>query len=241
MLNHLVRFAPALRLLDELGGGTLLEVGSGSRGLGAWLDHRWDVTAADLSFDDYGSADGYSVTTGRSVVADARDLPFQDASFDVVATLDMLEHIARDDRPTVLRELGRVARRRVIVGCPTGATAEEGDRDLADWFRRRGQEAPAWLTEHFNSRFPEPEDLARELAAFGQVRLRRNETVRAHGLIIRAETTIGADLAARAVEAALSPGVRRRGRPGVADAVLRAVRGFDRPPSYRTIAVMDKT
>jgi SAM-dependent methyltransferase len=240
MLDQLVRFAPALRLLDDLGGGTLLEVGSGSRGLGAWLDHRWQVTAADVSFDDYGSASGAAVPAVTTVVADARDLPFDDRSFDAAVSIDMLEHIAADDRPRVLSELARVARRRVVIACPTGAAALAADHALAEDYRRRGRDLPPWLAEHLDIGFPEPEELGRGLAPFGRVRLVPNESVATHGLLMRVQGRHPADHLSHAIELALTPGIRRRGPRGFADVALRVLRGFDRRPSYRTLAVLDR-
>jgi SAM-dependent methyltransferase len=50
-----------------------------------------------------------------SVCADARTLPFADASVDVVICSQVLHHFEDADIPKVLAELSRVARRRVIV------------------------------------------------------------------------------------------------------------------------------
>jgi SAM-dependent methyltransferase len=47
--------------------------------------------------------------------ADARRLPVADDAFDVVLCSQVLHHFAGDDGTTLLRELDRVARRRVIV------------------------------------------------------------------------------------------------------------------------------
>ncbi|HJU69577.1 MAG TPA: methyltransferase domain-containing protein [Gemmatimonadaceae bacterium] len=47
--------------------------------------------------------------------ADARHLPIADAAFDVVLCSQLLHHFQRQDGITLLRELTRVARRRVIV------------------------------------------------------------------------------------------------------------------------------
>jgi SAM-dependent methyltransferase len=49
------------------------------------------------------------------VRADARRLPIADRSFDVVLCSQVLHHFRRDDGIALLRELDRVARRRVIV------------------------------------------------------------------------------------------------------------------------------
>jgi SAM-dependent methyltransferase len=50
-----------------------------------------------------------------SACADARRLPFADASVDVVVCSQLLHHFEDAEIPAVLRELSRVARRAVIV------------------------------------------------------------------------------------------------------------------------------
>jgi SAM-dependent methyltransferase len=56
-----------------------------------------------------------AVVLDGSVCADARRLPFADASVDVVLCSQVLHHFEEADIPTVLAELSRVARQRVIV------------------------------------------------------------------------------------------------------------------------------
>ena len=62
----------------------------------------------------------------RYVQADGRALPFVDGAFDVVACLDALEHVPREERPRIADELRRVAAHTVVVAVPTaeGGTAE---------------------------------------------------------------------------------------------------------------------
>jgi hypothetical protein len=85
------------------------------------------------------------------VVADVRELPFEEASFDLAYCISTLEHIgrdnsvyavegARDERgdEAALRELHRVARR-VIVSVPVGAAEEQGwqvVRPPLEWIER---------------------------------------------------------------------------------------------------------
>jgi SAM-dependent methyltransferase len=78
----------------------------------------------------------------KTVVADIRDLPFPDRSFDFVLCVSTLEHVGRDNRvygvepggdggiETALRELGRVLGRRgrLVVTVPCG------EREDRDWF-----------------------------------------------------------------------------------------------------------
>ena len=102
-----------------------------------------DVTTVDLA-------------EGADVVADVRDLPFADRSFDLAYCVSTLEHIGRDNATygvdaaredagdaAALRELGRVAER-VIVSVPTGVHDDQGwqlQREPLDWiavFERAG-------------------------------------------------------------------------------------------------------
>jgi ubiquinone/menaquinone biosynthesis C-methylase UbiE len=50
-----------------------------------------------------------------SVCGNALKLPFADTSIDVVMCSQVLHHFAQDDALTLLREMNRVARHRVIV------------------------------------------------------------------------------------------------------------------------------
>lgn len=45
-------------------------------------------------------------------------LPFKDKSFDTIVCLDTLEHVSKDRRPSLLRELQRVSSRRIILTFP---------------------------------------------------------------------------------------------------------------------------
>lgn len=244
-IHGLVRYEPTIALIRELGQGTVLEVGSanvGVRGYGL-VEPAWEVTALDQSFDNYGqAAEGQAPSGAKLVIGDAREMPFADGEFDVVVALDLLEHVPPADRPRVLGELGRVASRRVIAGCPAGAPALETDRRLPALYRRFRHPVPGWLDEHFENGFPEPAELTEGLAPFGRVRLLGNESVGAHLFVMRLHVALHwlppFQWLVRVLGGTLWPG--RRGRP-LAARVLRALRGWDRPPTYRTLAVADVT
>lgn len=62
---------------------------------------------------------------GPDLVGDARALPCADREFDVVLCAEVLEHLPLEEVPNALRELRRVARRRVVVSIPqTGRYCE---------------------------------------------------------------------------------------------------------------------
>ena len=71
------------------------------------------ITTADLRHCDHPG----------HVPASALSLPFDDRSFDLVASLDVLEHIPPDSRPRFMEELERVAGRFIILGAPFASAA----------------------------------------------------------------------------------------------------------------------
>jgi hypothetical protein len=233
-LGQLVRLVPVLDALADLPGGTLLDVGSGALGIVDFLDdERWQVTAIDQSFGDYGAWVRPPETSATRVVGDVRALPFEDRSFDVVLALDLLEHVPHADRAKALDELGRVARRRVIVAAPAGTDAYAADERLAASLRR----VPGWLTEHLDNGLPFPEDLAVPLRAHGAVRVAGNESASAHVTVTRRELSLAWFVPTRLAARVLAGGLRD-GRPWARSALAR-VRGFDRPPVYRTVVVAE--
>ena len=54
------------------------------------------------------------------VLADARSLPFQAKSFDVVMCLELLEHLDKEEGLKLIRDAEEIARRKVIIATPFG-------------------------------------------------------------------------------------------------------------------------
>ena len=74
--------------------------------------------------------------SGRYVQADGRALPFADATFDVVACLDALEHVPASERPEIAAELRRVAAHAVVVAVPTADGGTAGHEAALERFVR---------------------------------------------------------------------------------------------------------
>src|SRR3954453_10440662 len=101
----------------------------------------YDVSVIDVVPDD-GSIPGYRQGSGL-------ELPYEDASFDVVTSLDTLEHIPNTNRPRFLAELRRVARYGVVLINPVQSLeadlAEETLNEYIRWILDAQQEQ---LAEH---------------------------------------------------------------------------------------------
>lgn len=68
---------------------------------------------------------GFNVTTvdfdknlNPDIIADIRNLPFDDHSFDTVCAFEVLEHLPFSDFDAALRELKRVANKKILVSLP---------------------------------------------------------------------------------------------------------------------------
>jgi len=112
--------AELARLLPTLGEhATLLDVGTGLADIpfrAAERARRYGVALTTIGVDDAASllvADRSRLDAG--VCADARRLPFANASVDVVTCSQVLHHFPDEEISVVLRELQRVARRYVVV------------------------------------------------------------------------------------------------------------------------------
>ena len=98
---------------------TLLDVGSGLGDITARTAEfaaRRGVRLTTIGLDGAEALAAASrARTTAAACGDARMLPFADRSVDVVTCSQVLHHFADDDARTVLREMHRVARVRVIV------------------------------------------------------------------------------------------------------------------------------
>ena len=108
------------RALPALGASvSLLDVGTGLADIPAAAKRRAARRGVTLTTFGVDEAETLARVTTRtldaSACADVRALPFADSSVDVVTCSQLLHHFKDKEIPSVLRELHRVARRRVIV------------------------------------------------------------------------------------------------------------------------------
>lgn len=108
-------------------GETVADVGC-SDGRGSEVLGSVDSTG----FDIYEPALRAAVTRGRRrrvVLADVRRLPVRDGAFDVVVSLDVVEHFFKPDALALITELERAARRLVVLLTPNGLVPQPPGED----------------------------------------------------------------------------------------------------------------
>ena len=226
MLNRWVRYFPILRELEDGGSaGLILEVGSGSLGLGEFLPAPF--VGCDLLFDGPTRSPNL-----LPVCASGAALPFPDGAFDTVLCLDTLEHVERRHRLAVLREAVRVARSIVIVGAPMGERALKADQALSGFYRRMQRPVPLWLEEHMTlqDEFPTRGEMMNVIGAIGaRFDVREGESARFHFVLSVLEALPGI----RSLLALLS-------RSPWNSIIVPLLKPFNRSGTYRTYFIVRK-
>ncbi len=149
-LDVKLRYLPILKETLE---GSVLEVGSGSKGIARFL--KQPVTGCDVTFD------GEALPNLTAVEGSVLALPFKDHSFDYVISSDMLEHLTSRDRGKAISEMIRVAKKKVIFGVPCGRKSSDYEHRLFYLFKRITGKEHRWLKEHLENGLPSEEELVK--------------------------------------------------------------------------------
>lgn len=160
-----IRYLPIVAEIRDKKYQTVLEVGSGGLGIAPYLERP--VTGLDTSFSP-----PFFPLLSR-VVGTGLKIPFADRSFDVVISVDTLEHVSASSRLKIVAEMSRVAKKEIIVAVPTGEAARRQDEELNElYWKIHGRTYP-FLDEQLDHGLPSREEI---LKAMGDnVRVENNE------------------------------------------------------------------
>lgn len=159
MLSYLPRYYPIWQELKQFSQSrpagevgkqykpVVLEVGSGAEGLA--LFWKGPLVGVDVRFKRWPMAQG--------VAGSALRLPFAEASFPLVISCDMLEHLPGEMRQAAVLEMIRVCGESLLLAFPSGAAAWGMYQRLA---KKWDQVLPPWLEEHLVFGLPASEDVA---------------------------------------------------------------------------------
>lgn len=160
-----MRYLPVVQSLLKDSPTKILDVGCGFRGIGPYIAQNY--VGCDPLLNPNTPPFGKPHSQMHPLAASDTQLPFPDNCFDMVISMDMLEHIPPQLRTTVIQELYRVARHKVILGFPEGNHTIKWEIRTAKWYQLTGHEVPDWLEEHFQYGLPQHKDITSFLNAQG--------------------------------------------------------------------------
>lgn len=147
-----LRVADSVRAAHQLGALDVLDVGGYPCLTPRFLPHD-RVTTVDII------QPSEPIPAARYLRADGAALPFADGSFDLVISLDSLEHVAQDRRQAYVSELLRASRRYVLLVAPFEQQETVlAERVLAEFVRVVNQEEQPQLREHRDFGLPDLEE-----------------------------------------------------------------------------------
>jgi SAM-dependent methyltransferase len=118
---------------------TVLDVGCGSYSIMRYLTRGRSVTGLDRHEP---SLKANRNLYAHVVEADILDCPFRERSFDAVVSLDVIEHLAKEDGERMLATMEMLARTSVVVYTPNGFLPQPASPDNP-WQEHRSGWTPA--------------------------------------------------------------------------------------------------
>jgi len=129
----------------------ILEVGSGGLGIVPYL--KKPIDGVDINFQPPFHP------LLKKIKGSILNLPFKNNSYDVVISVDMLEHLSKKDRNKAINEMFRVAKQKIIIAVPCGQAAYNQDVLLDQYYRRNLGNSFHFLKEQILFGLPEKKDI----------------------------------------------------------------------------------
>ena len=155
-LNLVLRYAPIVKMLKEIEKKSkknliILEIGSGSIGITRF--YRGRIVGLDVE------AEKYNHPRLKFFKGSATNLPFRDKSFDVVISVDTLEHLTRKQQVKMVQEAFRVSRKYILFTYPVGFNKYH-EKILKTWKRSHLTRS---LEEHLHGGTPKGDEIKKSL------------------------------------------------------------------------------
>ena len=124
----ILRYNPIVNLVKKISKSKkdikILEIGSGSIGITRF--YKGHVVGIDIE------AERYANPRLKFIKSSATYLPFKDRSFDIVISIDTLEHLTRKEQLKMVQEAYRVSKKYIFLTYPIGFNKYQ-ERILKTW------------------------------------------------------------------------------------------------------------
>jgi len=115
-IDQFERYACAVKEIRKIESEvTVLEIGAGGEGISYFsnLLKKCNFFLFDIKKDAF-----TGLKKKQAIIGDGCRLPFRDKAFDVIVSVDTVEHIPKSLRHNFYKELKRVCKKRIILTCP---------------------------------------------------------------------------------------------------------------------------
>ena len=148
-----LRYIPVVKVLKKLklDRSKILEVGSGSLGITPYL--KREIDGLDVNFS------GPQSQLVNKIKGTADKIPFRKNSYDVVISVDVLEHLPKEAREKAVTEHLRVAKKLAIIVVPIGELSEKQDEELHKRWGKIFKEPNQFLEEHVQHGLPRIDEI----------------------------------------------------------------------------------
>lgn len=160
-ISNALRYLP---IVDDIKssfkkGSKILDIGSGDYGINVYMGNGFNLVGTDI---ENGKNEKFKV-----IKASVVDLPFENESFDVVVSVDMVEHLLPEDRKKAISEMIRVAKDRAYITFPSGKDSEVVDRILYKYYKFTHKKELPFLNEHIEYGLPSPSEIEKYIISSG--------------------------------------------------------------------------
>ncbi len=136
----------------------ILDVGAGGEGIAKFLKYSGDIDKYDIYLADTNEAFLKNVKLGKPVVIKGKKLPFKNNEFDILISVDTLEHIPKPDRPEFIEELKRVGNNvllHFVMNDPENKyMGRDADCKFNQWYLNYFKKEHCWTAEHLSIGHP---------------------------------------------------------------------------------------
>ena len=154
MLDIVLRYYTIVQQINNSKLSKVLEVGSDDYGIAPFLDKSKKIVLFDVAFRRK-NLKNVTYKTGSVL-----NMPFKDNSFDIVVSVDMLEHIPAKLRKKALSELICVTKHRLYLSFPADNPARERDKKVYQIFSKiPSYHLSRYINEHIENGLPESSEV----------------------------------------------------------------------------------
>jgi len=152
-----LRYLPVAEFIKKAGlsDSKILEVGSGSLGIIPYF--KKSIDGLDIDFS------GPQTKLLNKIKGNVTSLPFRKNAYEVVISVDVLEHLEKEKRAKAIYEILRVAKKLAIIVIPLGPLSQNQDQELYIHWKKVFGSTNQFFDQHLNNGLPKVDEILVEI------------------------------------------------------------------------------